>query len=146
MKKLILMFVIAIVAVTFTQAQTVNMPIGATYAEYNLPVTVTNTVTSTTYFNAAVHQPATQDFRVKLAVAAAADTLTNVVVTLSGTKFGDTWTTIGSAVNWKLTTADTIITISNATLNRFRKYKVTYTGTGTGTVVVNPQKFKLYLE
>ena len=144
MKKYILIVMIAIVAVITTEAQTVKMPAGATYAEYNLPVTATNTVTATTYFNAAVHQPATQDLRVKLTKGTGS--LTKVTVTLAGTKFGDTWTTIGSVVNWKLTTADTIITISNATANRFRDYKVTYTGTGTGTATVNPQKIKLYLE
>lgn len=127
-----------------SQAQTVKINAGSTYAEYALPVTVTNAVTSTVYFTPVQHQPATQDFRVKLTKGTGAQS--KVVVTLAGSKFGDTWSTIGSAVNWKLTTADTIITISNATANRYRLYKVTYTGTGTGTSIVNPQYFKLYLE
>lgn len=42
-------------------AQTVKMTLGATYAEYNLPVAATNTATTSVYFNSAVHQPATQD-------------------------------------------------------------------------------------
>lgn len=144
MKKLLLLVTLFVAIGVTLKAQTVKMDLGATYAEYNLPVTATNTATATVYFNAAIHQPATQDLRVKLTKGTGA--LSNVVITLSGSKFGDTWSTIGSAVNWKLSTADTIVTISNATLNRYRKYKVTYTGTGTGTAIINPQYLKLYLE
>lgn len=144
MKKLLLLVTIFVAIGVTLNAQTVKMDLGVTYADYNLPVTATNAVTSTVYFNAAIHQPATQDLRVKLTKGAGV--LSNVAVTLSGSKFGDTWATISSAVNWKLSTADTIITISNATLNRYRKYKVTYTGTGTGTAIINPQYLKLYLE
>ena len=54
---------------------------------------------------------------------------------------------IGSTVNWKLTTKDTVIVISNDTLNRYREYKVTYTLTGDSSVVgLKNQEFKQWIE
>ena len=88
--------------------------------------------------------PTTQDFIVKL------DSLsgnhTNVAVQLMGQKSTDKgdWTNIGSAVNWKGTTADTTIIISNDTVTRYRNYKVVYTGTGTGRTTIYIQELKLW--
>lgn len=88
--------------------------------------------------------PTTQDFIVKL------DSLsgnhTNVAVQLMGQKSTDKgdWTNIGLAVNWKGTTADTTIIISNDTVTRYRNYKVVYTGTGTGRTTIDIQELKLW--
>lgn len=48
---------------------------------------------------------------------------------------------------WKLTSKDTVITISNVTANRYRDYRVTYTLTGANSVVrVDNQEFKQWIE
>ena len=56
------------------------------------------------------------------------------------------WTQIGTTVNWKGTTSDTVIVISNATANRYSLYKAGLTGTGIGTSKVDTQALKLYQE
>jgi len=57
------------------------------------------------------------------------------------------WTIIGSAVNWKGTTADTTILISNATANRYSLYKTVVTGTGAAsTTKIDVMGLKLHLE
>ena len=72
---------------------------------------------------------------------------TNVAVALYGAKFATSaYSAIGSAVNWKGTTGDTTIVISNATANRYRYYKIVVTGTGTGVTKIDSQELKLYAE
>lgn len=145
MKKL-LFFLAAMFCFVLVNAQTATVDMNkVTYSVITTDYSATNTTELWFKFSAGKDFPATQDFRVEL------DSLsgnhTNVAVALYGRKFsGDGWTAIGSAVNWKGTTADTTIIISNATANRFREYKVGYTGTGTGVTKVDKQEFKLYLE
>lgn len=146
MKKFILIAILGLVSL-FSQAQiaTVNLLDGQTFASVTTDYNVTNTTAAYLLVNGAKHQAATQDILVQL------DSLsgnhTNVAVSLWGRKF-DTgaWVAIGSAVNWKGTTADTTIIISNATANRYRSYKINYVGTGTGVTKVDLQQFKLYTE
>lgn len=145
MKRLFLLIAL-IVAVLAVNAQTV-VPVqtGKTYGKYSTAVVLSNAVAKYTQFNAAQNYPSTQDFLCHLD--SASGNHTNVAVALFGQKFDTSaWTAIGSAVNWKGTTADTTIVISNATAARYRNFKVTYTGTGTGTTSIASQEFKLYLE
>lgn len=153
MKKIIL-FLMLMVAFVAT-AQTVTLPTMAS-ATNNINATgqtvVTDyTLTATTVRNfiwtAPQPKPTTQDFVIKL------DSLTgnhtNVAVALYGQKsqYKGDWTQIGSTVNWKGTTADTTILISNATANRYSIYKTVVTGTGAAsTTKIDVMGLKLYLE
>lgn len=137
MKKFLLIVIAAVVVAITTQAQ-------VTLKEVNTAVTVTNTTPASTIFTMPQHFPTTQDY--KVVISKTSGTQTNVAVKLEGSKFGDTWTAIGSTVNWKLSSADTTIVISNTSENRYRKYKVTFTGTGTGVSSVTYQGLKLYIE
>ena len=65
------------------------------------------------------HVPCTQSVRVKLKKVGAT---AKVSVQLTGSVFGDIYTNIGSAVVWSGSTADTTISIHNATANRYRYY------------------------
>jgi len=147
MKKLIfilaLMFVITSTATA--QTATVYVPDGDTYYNLTTDYTLTNTTTSWFRWKAASDFPSTQDLEIHI------DTLvsgqTAVAVSLYGRKFADdSWTQIGSTVNWAITSADTTITISNTTINRYREFKSNFVGTGTGTCTIANQKLKLWKE
>jgi len=146
MKKIIFIAILGLLAI-FSQAQmaTVTIPVGQTYASYGTDHTLTNTTASYLLVKAPQHFPTTQDILVQLTDGATPHT--NVAVSLLGRKF-DTgaWVAIGSAINWKTTTADTTIIISNATANRYRDFKINYVGTGTGTTTIGLQQVKLYLD
>lgn len=146
MKKLFFIALFGLIAL-LSQAQmaTVTVPTGLTYISTTTDYTLTNTTASYLLVKAPQHFPTTQDILVQLD--SLAGNHTNVAVSLWGRKF-DTgaWVAIGSAVNWKGTTADTTIIISNATATRYRDYKINYLGTGTGTTTIDLQQFKLYLE
>lgn len=144
MKKL-LFFLISVLFVSVVSAQTILVNKPETYKAYTTDVTVTNTTAKTVYFDGKQDFKTTQDYLCQLD--STSGNHTNVAVALYGQKFETAvWTQIGSTVNWKGTTADTTIVISNATANRYRKYKVTFTGTGAGVTTVDSQEFKLYLE
>lgn len=93
------------------------------------------------------NNPTTQDFVCKLDTIVGTNP-TNVAVALYGRKsILSAYDQIGSTVNWKLTTKDTVIVISNTTANRYREYKAVYTLTGAGSVAgLKNQEFKLYNE
>lgn len=146
MKKFIFIAIFGLITM-FAQAQmaTITVPTGLTYISQTTDYTLTNTTASYLLIKAPQHFIATQDVLVQLTDGATPHT--NVAVSLWGRKF-DTgaWVAIGSAVNWKTTTTDTTIIISNATANRYRDYKINYVGTGTGTTTIGLQQFKLFLE
>ena len=145
MKKLITILTVLIVAIG-VNAQTATFSTGSgTITEPASTYTLTNTTNSWFLIKGYTDWITTQDFQVKL------DSLTgnhtNVAVALYGRKFGnDSWTQIGSTVNWKGTTVDTTITISNTSAARWREYKASFTGTGTGTSKIELIKFKLWYQ
>ena len=157
MKK-ILLFIMLLVGFGLS-AQTVTLPTmaaaaannAATYQLYQPAVTTNIVINATTVrsfiFTAPQPMPTTQDYTVKLD--SVSGNHTNVAVALYGQKSavkGD-WVQIGSTVNWKGTTADTVITISNATANRYQNYKSVFTGTGAASVSkATIQELKLRLE
>ena len=153
MKKIIL-FLMLMVAFVAT-AQTVTLPtmagatnnINATAQTVVTDYTLTATTVRNFIWTAPQPKPTTQDFVINL------DSLTgnhtNVAVALYGQKsqYKGDWTQIGSTVNWKGTTADTTILISNATANRYSLYKTVVTGTGAAsTTKIDVMGLKLYLE
>lgn len=144
MKKYII-FTALIFAAIFSNAQmaTVTINPGLSYAQAPTTYTLTNTTAQYFQIDAPQHWPTTQDFLCHL------DSMTGnhtrVTVQLMGQKFNTAaWANIGSAVAWTGTTADTTIVISNATANRYRNFKVTYTPVGTGTTRIALQQLKLY--
>lgn len=148
MKKLFLLLVLSVLAIGI-KAQTsapVAMQTGTSYLNDKTDYTITNTTVRYCIFLAPQHFKTTQDYVVNLD--SVSGNHTNVAVQLQGQKSklkGD-WTNIGSAVNWKGTTADTTIVISNTSANRYRNYRVSFTGTGTGVTKVDEQELKLWFE
>jgi len=145
MKKFILLLVLAVVAIA-ANSQTYNLAIGeGTWKQVGTDYTVTNTTAVNLIWFAPNDWTTTQDYLIQLD--SVSGDHTNVAVALYGAKFATgAYSAIGSAVNWKGTTADTTIIISNATANRYRYYKVVVTGTGTGVSKVDSQELKLYQE
>ena len=145
MKKIIL-FAILLIGSLSLSAQSLTLPTladGTTYYYSATDYLFTNIVGR--YFTITTQEayPATQDFTIHLTKVSG--THTNVLVALYGTKslIKNDSTIIGSAVNWKLTSADTVITISNATANRYRIYKWKVVGTGTGISQISDIELKL---
>ena len=147
MKKLLLIAILGLFAFV-TKAQpmeTINIPAGQSLGSSAVDFTLTNAVVRYTLVTAPQNYATMQDFRIEL------DSLsgnhTNVAVAVFGQKFDSgAWVAIGSAVNWKGTTADTTIVITNETANRYRNYKIQYTGTGTGTTKIDDRKIKQWYQ
>jgi len=145
MRKLIAILALVLIA-SFANAQlaTYDCSTPRTWVETQAVYTLTNTTAGYVLFNANQHYTATQDFTVTFHKASGTPTRVNVV--LYGQKTSDTpWVSISTGF-WKVTSADTVMTLSNTTANRYRNYKVLYTGTGTGTTTITKQSFKLYLQ
>jgi len=147
MKKLIILIVLAfIVSATIAQTATYRMN-KITFKEVNTDYTLTNAVAQNFVWNAGQDFTCTQDFLVN--IDSLAGNHTNIAVALYGKKFSTSaYAQIGSTINYTgfNPTHDTTIVISNATANRYRIYKVIYTGTGTGTSTIDIQALKLYYE
>jgi len=145
MKKLIVIFAILTLTISVNaQMLTTQLQRGQTYTEVTTDYTLTNTTAKYWQINALMDEMTAQDVIVHLD--SLAGDHTNVAVALSGRKSDQTstWTAIGSTVNWKGTTADTTIIISNTTENGYRQYKLTFTGTGTGTTTIANMELKLW--
>lgn len=151
-KVLFLLLMLFSLVVAQAQVATVNVLIPNTYGIAQSPTAVasiykiTNTTAGYVLFKAAMNNGSKQDLVVKLD--SVSGNHTNVAVQLQGQKSalkGD-WTNIGSAVNWKGTTADTVIVISNSTFNYYQNFKVVYTGTGVGVTKLTSASLKLWLE
>ena len=125
-------------------AQTATVQVASRYTYYNLTTdyTLTNTTVSWFKWVAAKDYPSTQDFQVEFSAASGAQT--RVDVTLYGRKFsGDAWVSIGTD-NWQKGVNDSIVTISNTSINRYREFKTNFTGTGTGTSTIEYQSLKIW--
>jgi len=145
MKRIILFICIAISFLS-ANAQKVTLPTmgdGVTYFYSPTDYSFTNSVGRYFTLTTAVAHPATQDFVIKLEKVSG--THTNVAVTLYGFKslIKNDSTIIGSVVNWKGTSADTVIAISNATANRYKGYKWKVVGAGTAVSNIADQELKL---
>lgn len=148
MKKLILLLAMMIgFAVSAQTLLTTNIVLPNTYVNISKDYTLSVAAPGVWLINAQQHYPTTQDFICKLDTIVGTNP-TNVAVALYGRKSAlSSYTLIGDTVNWKLTTKDTVIVISNSTANRYRDYKVTYTLTGDSSVVgLKNQEFKQWIE
>ena len=146
MKKAILFIALLIGMVSFVNAQTATVALGGnTYVEYLTDVAQSSTATTWFLVKADQHQPCTEDLIVHLdSVLGGAHAST---VKLFGAKFSPyTWVQIGSTITWKATTADTTITMSNATATRYRFYKIEIVNASGDGTVIDYWKLKLYRE
>lgn len=142
-----IIFIALMFAFAISEAQTVGLGVlsqGHTYLNVATDYTLTNTTARNFTLNSYQDYMSGQDLILHLD--SASGNHTNVAVALYGRKSEQTstWTQIGSTVNWKGTTSDTTIIISNTAENGYRYYKWTLTGTGTGTTTIDNQEFKLW--
>lgn len=153
MKKVLFLFVMLFsLVVAQAQVATTSILIPNTFGSIVSPTAaasiykITGSTAGYLQFNAAQNYPSTQDFVVKLD--SVSGNHTNVAIAIYGQKStlkGD-WTQIGSTVNWKRTTKDTTIVISNASANRYQNFKYLFTGTGTGVTKLTTAYLKLWLD
>jgi len=147
MKKYITLIVLCL-AFMGLQAQDVTLRMGnanTTYLEYNSDKGVGPGADVWYKVIGDQNTPTTQDFICNLdSLKGGAMTTT---VKLYGTKFTtEGWTQIGGTITWKATTGDTTIVISNATLARWRDYKVLFHVASGDSIRVDYVKFKLHQE
>lgn len=150
MKKLILLIMILIGCLSVSAQRVTLTPFvdGQTYMYSPTDYAVTNTVVRMFTLVTPEAYPATQDLTIKLD--SVSGTHTNVAVSIYGVKslIKNDSTIIGSAVNWVgilggHLSADTTITISNASANRYRAYKIKVLGTGIGASKVSDFELKI---
>lgn len=155
MKKILILLALLISTVVVnaqTKIQETSILIPNTFGSITSPTAVasiykiTNATAGYTLTKASMNNGSKQDFVIKLD--SVSGNHTNVAVAVYGQKSalkGD-WTQIGSTVNWKGTTKDTVIVISNATFVYYQNFKKVYTGTGTGVTKITYDYTKLWLE
>jgi len=144
MKKLIFILALVFIIIGTATAQTavIYVPDGNTHYNLATDYTLTNTTESWFRWKAAKDYPSTQDFQVEFSVASGAQT--EVAIALYGRKFsGDDWVSIGTDT-WTKGSSDSLVTISNLAINRYREFKSSFTGTGTGTSTIEFQLLKIW--
>jgi hypothetical protein len=141
---LIMLFVGMVVTVS-AQTKTGSIPVGNTYIDMDFSATADTLGSGRTVYTIQVNSPqrtaATQDLFIKL------DSISGskATVQLQGAKFTTSaYASIGSAVTWAGSSADTSIVVSNTTANRYQYYRVVVTRTA-GTLKISDLLFKLYL-
>jgi hypothetical protein len=147
MKKLILSLIVLIALVGTTNAQDKTLQIktgNSITGRVTFDDADTIAAGKTSYIllvEAPQQHPCTQDLMISL------DSISTPTASLqlAGSKFGSTYTSIGSAVPYSGSTADTTFIISNATENRYRYYRLTVTRSA-GKAAITDFKFKLYYE
>ena len=144
MKKLIFILALVFVIAYTATAQTATVNVASKYTYYNLTTdyTLTNTTVSWFKWKAAKDYPSTQDFQCEFSWASGSQTKVDVV--LYGRKFSDDdWVSIGTG-SWEHGSTDSVVTINNTAINRYREFKTEYTGTGTGTSTIEFQALKIW--
>jgi len=135
-----------LVVATFARSQdaTFTIPKSATVGITAAPITLTNAVVKWMLYKAEKDNVSTQDYQCLLTKITGSH---SVSVQLYGRKFSaDSWVAIGSPVTSGTITTTATITISNTVPNRYREYKVEFTGTGTATTSITNQYFKQWLQ
>lgn len=128
---------------SFAQMKTTTLRSGVTVAEVSTDYTLTNTTSQYWYIEAGQNWYTAQELVIDLD--SASGNHTNVAIQLQGRlSENDSWSNIGSAINWLGESGDTTIVYSNTTENKYRQFKVLYTPTGTGTSTIENQVFKQY--
>lgn len=148
MKKfLLLMFLVAIATVSYSQDKTAKMA-NESYTEISFTAADTISNNDTIYsivFETRARQKATQNLLVELDSTSGTPT---VDIMLQGRVFDTgTWVTIGDTVSWAGTAGDTTIYIANTSANRYRYYRVYFDANSTAqkSTITNVE-FKYWLE
>lgn len=146
MKKIIFLVVLLIGMIGATQAQmlTTYGKDGQTFFKVTTDYTLTNTTPKYWQVGTQVDWPCAQTVTVHLDSLAGDHTNVALAVYGRASALTSTWTAIGSPINWKGKTADTTIIFANTTENRYREYKILFTGTGTGTTTIADMELKLH--
>ena len=147
MKNILIIFLFAVISMTATaQEKSLSLDFNKTFmSTTNFLAKDTIAVGQTPYnINIYVDKqvPCTQSVRLRMKKVGAT---ANVSVQLRGSVFGDIYSNIGSAVVWSGSTADTTISIHNATPNRFRFYDLQMTRVA-GKAEVEQLDLKINLE
>jgi peptidoglycan hydrolase-like protein with peptidoglycan-binding domain len=146
MKKLFILIALMFTLAVISNAQIATLypdPATGTIIDYKTNNTLTNTTAKYFYFYFTPDQYNAQSVVINLD--SASGNHTNVAIVLSGRMCDEqAWTAIGSTINWKGTTSDTTILITNATEVAYRQFKILFTGTGTGTTTIDRQVFKIW--
>lgn len=144
MKKIIFIAIFGLLAFVSNAQRSYDSDGTTTWWDVNLTAadTVSGTSAITWVYTPNSQVPLTQDLTITLDSIDAP----NATVQLKGKKFaGGSYVSIGSAVTWKGTTADTTIVISNASANRYRYIALTVTAT-TGKAQITDMEFKVWKE
>lgn len=137
MKKLISFIALMLVIVTISEAQVATL-VGKnqqTYFEYTPDFVVSSNTAAYINFYPALDTYTAQSLTVALDTTGLTANHTTLAVQLQG-RLSDqfsTWTNIGSAISWKVTTADTVINVLNATENAYKQFRVSFTGDSGAT-------------
>jgi len=134
------------------QAQTVEktlyMDKGQTYLRYTPDFTLAATTAKAIDIVSFQDWPTAQILTIALDTGTVAGNHTNVAIQLQGkvSSLQAAYSNIGSAINWKVSTKDTVIVYSETTENRYNYYRVLMTGTGGAprTSRVTEVQFKLF--
>jgi hypothetical protein len=124
MKNILIIFLFAFISMAATaQEKSLSLDYNNTFLTTKKFVASDTIAAGQTPYNINIFAdkqvPCTQSVRVVLKKVGAN---ANVSVQLTGSVFGDIYSNIGSAVVWSGSTADTTISIHNATANRYRYY------------------------
>lgn len=144
--KNIILFIALMFTVVISSAQTAKIKptaVGGTYASYSTDVVLSGTTAQWFQYNFEPDAYVATNYLVNLD--STSGNHTNVAVVLYG-RIDDlqTWTAIGSAINWKGTTSDTTIVFASSTEAAYRQFKLLFTGTGTGTTTIDKQSMKIW--
>jgi len=142
----LIMFIALMFTVVISSAQTATLTPSVsdgTYINYTTDNVLSNTTAKWFQFNFTPDQYVASNLIVNLD--STSGNHTNVAIAVYG-RINDlqTWTAIGSAINWAGTTSDTTIVFASTTEAAYRQFKVLYTGTGTGTTTIDRQVFKIW--
>ncbi len=152
MKKIVVLFVIMMLAVAAFAQRAIMMPPNSTFVANRIEAadTVSGTAVKTYVLETTRNKPFTYDIQVKLDSLSVPAANSGVSVQLMGKKFeNDAWSNVGSAVVWSSLAvyergADTTFTISETTAVRWRYLAVKVTGEGTQKTKVSRVVWKFW--
>jgi hypothetical protein len=152
MKKIVILFLIMMMAVVAFAQRAIIMPPNATFVSNRIAAddTVSGTAVKTYVLETTRNKPFTYDIQLRLDSLSVPAVNSGVSVQLMGKKFEtDSWTNVGSAVVWKSLgiyerKSDTTFTISETTAVRWRYLAVKVTGAGTQKTKVSRVAWKFW--
>jgi hypothetical protein len=141
MKKIILIFTLALVAFAAYSTPTASLTMKTTMS---LNVATDYTLTSTTADTILIYAPknywTTQSYAIELD--STSGNHTSVATSLYGRiSTSDSWTQIGSTITWVGSDADTSFSITSTAPNNYKYFMIRIVGVGTGVTTISNQIF-----